>query len=108
MDKMLGLLDPDHIERGGYEVGDDNLEGARPVRNIKNIVVDYLYSTDRPERLESMRRRLVQGYQFEEVGKLRDIGRKLDRSVSKAVFMRTTGAVLDHTDPPEVIYSAWP
>lgn len=108
MDKMLGLLDPDHIERGGYEVGDDNLEGARPVRNIKNIVVDYLYSTDRPERLESMRRRLVQGYQFEEVGKLRDIGRKLDRSVSKAVFMRTTGAVLDHTDPPEVTYSVWP
>ncbi|KAI5367520.1 Putative acyl-CoA N-acyltransferase [Septoria linicola] len=101
MDKALALLDPDHIEQGGYKTYGDELCAAKPIRNIKNIMVTYLYPADQPHRVDRMSRWLVNDLRFKEVGNLNGIGTKLTKAINKTIFVRETGAVLDHANPPD-------
>ncbi|KAF2216437.1 hypothetical protein CERZMDRAFT_89887 [Cercospora zeae-maydis SCOH1-5] len=95
MDKMLVLLDPGHNEKGGYFVYGDDLDAAKPNGRVKNIVVNFLYPCDRPEKHEQIRRWLVGNLQFQEIGTIEQIGSKQAKLVSKTTFVRKTGAVLE-------------
>ncbi|KAF2162185.1 hypothetical protein M409DRAFT_27563 [Zasmidium cellare ATCC 36951] len=99
MDKMLAMLDPDYLERGGYEVRGDELEGKEPKRLIKNILIHCPF--EKPERLEWMTR-WMSSMNFAKVGHLDGIGTKLGRAVGLAIFQRGTGAQLNHANPTPV------
>ncbi|KAK5122593.1 hypothetical protein LTR85_003856 [Meristemomyces frigidus] len=98
MDKLTALLDPEYVERGGFDVQGEELEGVGPSRVIKNIIANVSYDT--PERLEWKSRWLTSWLAFEHKGNLEDIGNKLGKSVSLAVFLRKTGATVDAANPP--------
>lgn len=74
-DKLLGLLDPAHLESVGYDVEGDELKGVAPSRVISKIVVAVSY--EKPERLEWKRRFLTEGLGFEQVGHMEGIAIKL-------------------------------
>lgn len=74
VDKLVALLDPNYIERGGYDIVGEELEGIGPSRVIQNIIVNLPY--DKPERLEWMSRWLTNWLEFKQVGHLEGIGNK--------------------------------
>ena len=118
LDKLIDLLDPEYIERGGYEIVGDELEGIGPSRIIKNVIAHLPYDKDKPERLEWVGRWLTNWIGFEKVGELPGIGSKDGKryaipiclcasyyansphSVNFAIFQRTTGATIDDAQPP--------
>ncbi|KAK5132364.1 hypothetical protein LTR08_009135 [Meristemomyces frigidus] len=104
LDKLMPLLDPDYIERGGFEVEGDDLSDG-PVRVIQNIIINVPY--DKPERLEWMSRWLTKGLDFEQKGQLEGIGNKHGKDVSLAIFKRKTGAVINAASPPITRVNAW-
>ncbi|EMC92286.1 hypothetical protein BAUCODRAFT_38316 [Baudoinia panamericana UAMH 10762] len=99
-DKMLAMLDPDYLERGGYDIQGDDLEGVGPSRVMQNIIVHVPY--EKPERLEWMSRWLY-SMDFEQEGNLSDVGNKVGMSISLAMFRRKTGAVFDAANPPTMM-----
>lgn len=72
-DKLLGLLDCSHLERGGY--GADGLDGDGVSRVISNLLITVPY--DKDERLEWKSRFLVRDLGFEQVAKMMGVGNKL-------------------------------
>lgn len=104
MDKLLALLDPDYMERGGYGVSDEDLETgtARPSRLVKNILINFYFESSRPQRLEWVSRFLRNFAGFEQVGYMKDIGSKRV-PVSHVIFQRSTGALLEHDKAPNVM-----
>ncbi|KAM3422965.1 hypothetical protein BST61_g444 [Cercospora zeina] len=104
MDKMLALLDPGHNEKGGYLVYGDDLDAAKPNPRVKNIVVHFLYASERPEKHEQIHRWLVGNLQFQETGTIQEIGSKQAKLVSKTTFVRKTGAVLDGADTTDAMH----
>ena len=74
LDKLIGMLDSDYLEKGGYDTVGEELEGIGPSRVISNILFNLPY--DKPERLEWIGRWLSHGLGFKEVGSLDGIGNK--------------------------------
>lgn len=110
LDKTLALLDPDYLERGGYGVADEDLEfgAARPARLVKNILINFYHESSRPQKLEWVSRFLKNFADFERVGYMLDVGSK-NVPVSHAIFQRTTGASLDHSNGgPAVLLQSSP
>ncbi|GIZ46460.1 hypothetical protein CKM354_000958600 [Cercospora kikuchii] len=102
MDKMLSLLDPDHNEQGGYLVHGDDLDAAKPNRRVKNVVVHFLYPSDKPQRHEQIRRWLVGTLKFKETGTLQQIGSKQSKAVTKTIFVRVTGNSVEDANTADV------
>ncbi|KAK4545344.1 hypothetical protein LTR36_003524 [Oleoguttula mirabilis] len=98
LDKLMAILDPEYVERGGFDIQGEELEGVGPSRVIQNVVVNVSY--DKPERLEWLSRWLTSWLGFEQKGLLEDIGNKQGKSVSLAIFKRKTGAAIDASNPP--------
>ncbi|KAK3705009.1 hypothetical protein LTR37_013526 [Vermiconidia calcicola] len=98
LDKIIAMLDPDYVERGGFDTVGEELEGVGPSRMISNIIINLPY--DKPERLEWVERWLSSWLGFKQVGNLTGIGNKEGKSVNLAIFQRTTGANIDATKPP--------
>ncbi|TKA23802.1 hypothetical protein B0A50_07084 [Salinomyces thailandicus] len=95
MDKLIGMLDPEYAERGGFNLEGRELEEEGERRLVKNIVVNFLY--DKPARLEWMTRWLTGWLGFERKGILEGIGekdgeRQVPPAVSTAIFQRKAGA----------------
>lgn len=76
LDKLMALLDPQYIEKGGYEVVGEDLDGSGAKRRISNIMVNLPYDKDKPERLEWMEKWLHTWLGFDKVGDLQGIGLK--------------------------------
>lgn len=74
LDKLMGLLDPEYVERGGFDIEGEELEGVGPSRVIKNIIANVPYA--QPERLEWIGRWLSAWLGFKQVGILEDVGNK--------------------------------
>jgi hypothetical protein len=74
LDKLMGLLDSHYLERGGYEVVGEDMDGTGQARVVKNIVVHLSY--DKPEKLEWIGKWLEGWLQFRRVGVLDGIGTK--------------------------------
>ncbi|KAK3678664.1 hypothetical protein LTR78_001117 [Recurvomyces mirabilis] len=97
LDKLLNLLDPQYVERGGYEVEGDELDGTGAARTMENIIAHVPY--EKPERLEWMSRWL-KVMEFKQVAALDGIGKKAGQSVDLALFMRKTSTIIDPKNPP--------
>ena len=119
LDKLMALLDPNYIERGGYDIEGEELEGAGvgASRIIKNIIVHIPY--DNQDRLDWIERWLSNWLDFKKVGNLPKVGNKAGKryvlstnfliirplltkytSVHLAIFQRTTGASVNAAQPP--------
>ncbi|KAK0255862.1 hypothetical protein LTS09_009164 [Friedmanniomyces endolithicus] len=96
VDKLLALLDPGYAEAGGFEVQGEELEGGSVSRVVQSIIARVPY--EKPERLE-WTGRWLRSLGFEQVADLPGIGWKDGKSVSLAMFMRKTGAVVDEATP---------
>lgn len=78
VDKLMGLLDPDFAERGGYDVGDE-LEGVEPSRTISNVLVHYSYEADNKDKLLWVSKWLKTRHGFEKVADLQGVAQKFDK-----------------------------
>ena len=76
VDKLMGMLDADYIERGGYDIDDEELEGRAPSRTIQNIIINLSYDADRPARLEWVGNWLTNWIGFKQSGDLKGVGFK--------------------------------
>lgn len=74
VDKLMGLLDPDYIERAGYDIEGEEVDGIGAQRVIENVIVNLPYH--RPEHLEWMSRWLTEWLGFQRTGHLVGVGKK--------------------------------
>ncbi|KAI6900099.1 hypothetical protein KC318_g8640 [Hortaea werneckii] len=93
LEKMLGILDPTYIERGGFDSRCDELEAMDSLRKVKSIVARVPF--DAPQRLDWVAKWLVEWLGFERKGILEEVGVKNGRSVSEALFQRNNGVKTD-------------
>ncbi|OQO05826.1 hypothetical protein B0A48_09921 [Cryoendolithus antarcticus] len=102
LDKLMGLLDPTYVEKGGYEtVGE--LDGAGPQRRIRSIVVQYPYDAAQSERLAWICGWLSRESGFMKTGDMIDIGEKDGRALNLAILQKTTGASKEPEPPTPVM-----
>ena len=78
LDKLLALLDPDYVERGGFDTVGDDLDPVSPSRIIKTLIMNYAYDSERTDKLDWVTRWLCK-LDFEQTGNLLGIGNKLGR-----------------------------
>ncbi|KAK6436134.1 hypothetical protein LTR95_007672, partial [Oleoguttula sp. CCFEE 5521] len=102
LNKLLSLLDPTYVERGGYETMGD-LDGAGPQRNIRSIVVQYPYDADQSEKMKWIYGWLSREAGFKKTGDMTDIGEKNGKGLNLAVLQKTTGASRDPEDPTPAV-----
>ena len=76
VDKLMALLDPGYIERAGYDIVGDEIEGGGTgaQRTIQNIIINLPYH--KPEHLEWMSRWFSNWLGFKQVGSLEGIAMK--------------------------------
>lgn len=74
VDKMMSLLDPQFIERGGYDVG----ELERGDRVVSNVLVRYSYEAKKTDKLKWVSKWLKTRYGFEQVADLQGVAQKFD------------------------------
>lgn len=79
LDKMLGLLDPFYLERGGYDTQGEELDGVGPSRVCKQIMIHYRYEADKKDKLRRVAGWLEQWPAFKKVGDLEGVGYKFDK-----------------------------
>jgi len=77
LDKLIAMLDPQFLERGGFAIEGEELEGVGPSRIIQHIIMNVSYES--PQRLEWMKRWVGDSLGFEQVGNLPEIGNKLGK-----------------------------
>jgi L-amino acid N-acyltransferase YncA len=73
-DKMMSLLDPQFIERGGYYA--EELE--RGDRVVSNVLVRYSYEAKKTDKLKWVSKWLKTRYGFEQVADLQGVAQKFD------------------------------
>jgi L-amino acid N-acyltransferase YncA len=78
-DKMMGLLDPRFVERGGYDTVGEELEAVEPSRAISNVLVHYSYEADKTDKLLWTSKWLKKRFGFEKVADLKGIAEKFDK-----------------------------
>jgi len=78
-DKMMGLLDPQFVERGGYDVVGEDLERAEPTRAISNVLIRYSYESDNKSKLVWVSSWLKRRFGFEQVADLQGVAQKFDK-----------------------------
>lgn len=78
-DKMMCLLDPSFIGRGGYDVVDGELDTDGPKRAISNVLVRYSYEAERTEKFLWVSKWLKKHFGFEKVADLKGVAQKFDK-----------------------------
>ena len=73
-DKMMSLLDPQFIERGGYDAGDLERGG----RVVSNVMVRYSYEAKKTDKLKWVSKWLKTRFGFEQVADLQGVAQKFD------------------------------
>ena len=73
-DKMMSLLDPQFIERGGYDA--EELEKGGRV--VSNVLVRYSYEAKKTDKLKWVSKWLKTRYGFEQVADLQGVAQKFD------------------------------
>ena len=76
LDKLMAMLDPEYLERGGYDTEGEELEGVGPMRIIQIIMINLPYESDKPARLEWVGKWLTSWLGFEQEANMRHVGMK--------------------------------
>lgn len=77
-DKMMGLLDTNFFERGGYDAVGDELQGIGRSRVVSNVLIRYPYHPQKVEKLAWVRKWLKKRFGFEKTADLPGIAYKFD------------------------------
>ncbi|GAB7327437.1 hypothetical protein MBLNU13_g11297t1 [Cladosporium sp. NU13] len=88
-DKMMGLLDPQFIERGGYDVADEELERVDASRNVSNVLVRYSYDAKKTDKLKWVSKWFKTRYGFEQVADLQGVAQKFDEQLNLAILQKS-------------------
>jgi hypothetical protein len=75
-DRIMGLLDPQFVERGGYD-GED-LERMERDRVVSNVLVRYSYEANKTDKLKWVSKWLKTRYGFEKVADFQGVAHKFD------------------------------
>ena len=78
-DKMMGLLDPSFMERGGYETVGDELDGIGPSKVVSNVMIRYSYEAKNTEKLAWVSAWLNRRLGFEKAADLQGVAQKFDK-----------------------------
>ena len=78
-DKMMSLLDPSFIGRGGYDVVGEELDADVPKRVVSNVLIRYSYEAERKEKLLWVSKWLKRHFGFEKVADLKGVAQKFDK-----------------------------
>jgi L-amino acid N-acyltransferase YncA len=79
VDKMVGLLDPTFMERGGYETVGEELDGIGPSKVVSNVMIRYSYEAQSTEKLAWVSGWLNRRFGFEKVADLQGVAQKFDK-----------------------------
>nr|POE85164.1 hypothetical protein CFP56_67322 [Quercus suber] len=79
MDKLMACLDPQYLERGGYNVTDEKLACAEPERVVQTIMIKMSYDESAPLRMQWTSKWLMERFGFIHVGDLAAVGVKLGK-----------------------------
>jgi len=77
-DKMMALLDPHFVERGGYDIADEGLDKVDASRKVSNVLVRYSYEAKKTDKLKWLSKWLKTRYGFEQVADLQGVAKKFD------------------------------
>lgn len=86
-DKMMGLLDPRFVERGGYEVVEE-LDAVEPSRTISNVLVNYSHDANKKDKLLWVSKWLKTRFGFEKVADLQGVAQKFDNKYAACSIER--------------------
>lgn len=78
-DKMMGLLDPRFVERGGYDTVGEGLEQVEPARAVSNVLVRYSYEAENKDKLLWVSKWLKDHFGFKQVADLQGVAHKFDK-----------------------------
>jgi L-amino acid N-acyltransferase YncA len=78
-DKMMGLLDPTTMERGGYETVGEELDGVGASKVVSNVMIRYSYDAQDTEKLAWVSNWLNRRCGFEMVADLQGVAQKFDK-----------------------------
>ncbi|KAM0710675.1 hypothetical protein Q7P35_001413 [Cladosporium inversicolor] len=78
VDKMIRLLDPQFVERGGYDVVGEELERDESARAVSNVLVRYSYEAKKTDKFKWVSKWLKTRYGFEQVADLQGVAEKFD------------------------------
>jgi L-amino acid N-acyltransferase YncA len=78
-DKMMGLIDPQFVERGGYDVVGEDLERVEPARVISNVLIRYSYESNNKAKLLWVSNWLKRRFGFQQVADLQGVAQKFDK-----------------------------
>ena len=78
-DKMMGLLDPTTMERGGYETVGEELDGVGASKVVSNVMIRYSYEAQNTEKLAWVSEWLNKRFEFQKVADLQGVAQKFDK-----------------------------
>jgi hypothetical protein len=79
VDKMMGLLDPSFMGRGGYETVGEELDGIGPSKVVSNVMIRYSYEAQSTAKLAWVSAWLNRRFGFEKVADLQGVAQKFDK-----------------------------
>lgn len=79
IDKMMGLLDPKFVERGGYTATGAEIECSDSYRGVANILVHYSYEAAKTDKLIWVSGWLRKRFGLEKVADLQWVAQKFDK-----------------------------
>jgi len=79
VDKMMGLLNPSDLERGGYDTVGEELDGVGPSKIVSNVMIRYSYDAQNTEKLAWVSEWLSRRLGFQKVADLQGVAQKFDR-----------------------------
>jgi L-amino acid N-acyltransferase YncA len=79
VDKMMGLLDPSFMGRGGYETVGEELDGIGPSKVVSNVMIRYSYEAQNTAKLAWVSGWLNRRFGFEKVADLQGVAQKFHK-----------------------------
>lgn len=78
-DKLMFLLEPCFLERGGYETVGDELDGIGASKVVSNVMIRYSYEAQNAEKLAWVSGWLDRRLGFQKVADLQGVAQKFDK-----------------------------
>lgn len=103
MDKLIAILDPYYIPRGGYEIRDDEL-AQDASRMVNCLWINFPYVPEEKEK--EWASKWLQSMGFDQTGDHKKVAYKIGKRANLAVFTRSTGNDIDPLSPPiDMVFS---
>lgn len=96
LDKLVAILDPYWICRGGYEIRDEEL-GSDASRTVSALWINFPYVPEEEEKVWAGK--WLESCGFEQTGDHKKVAFKVGKCANLAVYTRATGCEIDPKQP---------